>query len=174
MTTHRIRRPAQLGAVALAGAGLVAAALGGSAPARATSYSEDLRAVRVATARFHSPTQALRAGYRASPECVASPLGGMGFHYENPALMADPAIDASRPEILLYAPGSDGDLELVGVEYFRAAEGVTAAPQLFGRTFQGPMPGHHPGMGAHYDLHAWVWQANPAGTFTQFNPTVGC
>jgi hypothetical protein len=29
-------------------------------------------------------------------------------------------------------------------------------------------------MPEHYDLHAWVWQANPAGMFAAWNPTVSC
>ena len=175
MTAAPTRRRTQL-AVAVAGAGaLVGTAVLTSSPtASATAYSQDLKAVRVVTARFHSPEQALRAGYRATPECVASPFGGMGVHYENPVLMADPAVDAARPEILLYAPGADGELELVAVEYFRNASAGAMAPALYGHTFDGPMPGHHPGMGTHYDLHVWVWQANPAGTFTQFNPDVSC
>lgn len=175
MSATPTRRRNQL-AVAVAGAGaLVGTAVLTSSPtASATTYSQDLKAVRVATARFHSPEQALRAGYLASPECVASPLGGMGFHYENPALMADPAVDAARPEILLYAPGADGDLELVAVEYFRDAGAGAMAPTLYGQTFDGPMAGHHPGMGVHYDLHVWVWQDNPSGTFAQFNPDVSC
>ena len=172
------RRRKQLAVVVAGAGGLVAAAvLTGSPTASATAHSQDLKAVRVATARFHSPEQALRAGYLASPECVASPAGGMGFHYENPALMADPAVDADRPEILLYAPGADGGLELVAVEYFKAAADAgdgAIAPSLYGHTFDGPMPGHHPGMGTHYDLHVWVWQDNPSGTFAQFNPDVSC
>ena len=175
MSATPSRRRSQL-AVAVAGTGaLVGTALFTSSPtAGATTYSQDLKAVRVATARFHSPEQALRAGYLASPECVASPLGGMGFHYENPALMADPAVDVARPEILLYAPDPDGELELVAVEYFGDAGAGAMAPRLYGQTFDGPMAGHHPGMGVHYDLHVWVWQDNPSGTFAQFNPDVSC
>ena len=29
-------------------------------------------------------------------------------------------------------------------------------------------------MPPHYDLHVWVWQANPAGIFAPFNPNVSC
>jgi hypothetical protein len=176
MSTTPTRRRTQL-AVVVAGTGALVgtAVLTTSPTASATAYSQDLKAVRVATARFHSPEQAQRAGYLASPECVAAgPLGAMGFHYENPALMADPAVDAAKPEILLYAPGADGELELVAVEYFRNASDGGMAPSLYGQTFDGPMPGHHPGMGTHYDLHVWVWQDNPSGTFAQFNPDVSC
>jgi hypothetical protein len=174
--THPRRRRARLAAAVTGAAALVGAAVVTTSPtASATAYSQDLKTVRVATARFHSPAQALRAGYLPSPECVAAgPLGAMGFHYENPALMADPAIDAAQPEVLLYAPGADGDLELVGVEYFRNAGDGAMAPSLYGQTFDGPMPGHHPGMGVHYGLHAWVWTPNPSGTFAQFNPDVSC
>lgn len=44
------------------------------------------------------------------------------------------------------------------------------SPVLFGRTFDGPMAGHGPGMPWHYDLHVWIWAHNPSGTFAQFNP----
>jgi hypothetical protein len=29
-------------------------------------------------------------------------------------------------------------------------------------------------MPIHYDLHVWVWDHNPSGMFTQWNPTVSC
>jgi hypothetical protein len=34
------------------------------------------------------------------------------------------------------------------------------------------MPGHGPNEPEHYDLHAWVWHANPDGVFAEFNPNV--
>jgi hypothetical protein len=51
---------------------------------------------------------------------------------------------------------------------------VTPTPQLFGQTFQGPMPGHVPGMPWHWDLHVWVWANNPSGMFAQWNPALSC
>ena len=157
-------------------AGLLAmsAAAVGAAPAQATSYDDELHDVRAATARFHSVKQALKAGYHPTPECVSSPAGTMGVHFENPALMADPELDPLRPEILLYAPGPGGKLKLVAVEYWQAAAAAPSTPTLFGRAFNGPMPGHHPGMATHYDLHVWVWADNPAGTFSDFNPALSC
>ena len=47
-------------------------------------------------------------------------------------------------------------------------------PSLFGRGFDGPMPGHDPTMPVHYDLHAWIYTPNPDGMFTPFNPLVSC
>jgi hypothetical protein len=102
----------------------------------------------------------------------------MGVHYANARLMRDPRILPRRPEILVYEPRGDRR-KLVAVEYYRAdADGRLDTdddrPRLFGRGFDGPMEGHAPGMPVHYDLHAWVWKRNPAGTFAQFNPRVHC
>lgn len=168
------RRLVQTGAAAAIGLSLTTAALAGTAPAQATAYDDELTAVRAVSARYHSVEQALKAGYRPTPECVSSPAGAMGTHYENAALMASPEVDPLRPEILLYAPGSSGRPELVAVEYWRAAAGLTAAPTLFGRSFDGPMAGHHPAMPVHYDMHVWLWADNPTGTFAPFNPSLSC
>ena len=46
--------------------------------------------------------------------------------------------------------------------------------ELFGRGFDGPMLGHGPGMPIHYDLHAWIAEANPSGVFAQWNPAIRC
>jgi hypothetical protein len=83
-----------------------------------------------------------------------------------------------KPEILVYQPRGERR-RLVAVEYFRPdADGRLDTdddrPYLFGRGFDGPMEGHEPGMPVHYDLHAWVWKHNPAGTFAQHNPRVTC
>jgi len=118
---------------------------------------------------------------RVSP-CVEAPppkVGAMGVHYLNPAYAKDPAIIPSKPELLIYFPQADGTLRLVAVEYWRpdADQNLTTAddrPYLAGLPFQGPMLGHDPKMPIHYDLHAWVWQFNPAGTFAQFNPKLHC
>lgn len=111
-------------------------------------------------------------------DCVAAPgLGTMGIHYARPSLLGG-GLDARQPELLLYVPSDDG-LRLVGVEYFKidADQNLTTdddRPSLFGQPFDGPMEGHQPGMPRHYDLHVWLWQANPAGMFAQFNPNVSC
>ena len=160
--------------------GLLSIALpaGSASPAEAAPSNADreLQQVKAATARFHSLEQARRAGYLAPPPgaCVASPLGGMGYHFENPTLMRDSVLDPRRPEILLYERRENGRFRLVGVEYYMEADRVAAAPVLFGQTFQGPMPAHHPGMETHYDLHAWLWKPNPSGMFAEWNPSVSC
>ena len=137
---------------------------------------DPVKALRAATARYHSVTQALKAGYGPGPMpvCVSSPMGGMGYHFENHALMTDSVLNPRRPEMLLYERKPNGKFRLVGVEYYLEADRATEAPSLFGQTFQGPMPAHHPGMEAHYDLHAWIWKRNPSGMFAEWNPAVTC
>lgn len=172
--------------------GLLGAATAGVALATAGPLPPDLQAVRSVVSNYHSYDQALAAGYSIGDEpCVASPAGTMGFHAVNPALLG--TIDPLNPPILLYVPREDGSLRLVAVEYFKVALANTAngpapwfaatppplgffnsAPSLFGQTFNGPMPGHNPSMPWHYDLHVWVIENNPAGTFAQFNPALSC
>jgi hypothetical protein len=132
-------------------------------------------------ARYHSFEQAQRDGYTVEGEpCVAEPgLGTMGIHAINPPLLADDAIDPLQPEILLYVPKSNGKLELVGVEYWKADADQNLGtdgdkPSVFGQPFDGPMPGHTPTMPIHYDLHVWIAEANPSGVFFPFNPAISC
>ena len=154
----------------------------GGAPAqgsqKASNTRHDLQVVRRATERFRDVREARRAGYVPAAECVAGPDGGMGVHYSNPRLIEDPRLQIRHPEILVYEPRGERR-RLVAVEYYRAdADGRLDTdddrPYLFGHSFDGPMEGHGPGMPVHYDLHAWIWKRNPAGTFAQFNPRVGC
>ena len=157
--------------------GVVVLMLAVAAPV--SSGDDELQRAKAATARYHSVEQAERDGYVLNSPCVASPAGTMGFHYENFALMADDALDPELPEILVYAPKQNGNLELVAIEYWKAdADGNPATdtdrPTLFGVPFNGPMPGHHPAMPVHYDLHVWLWDDNPSGLFAQFNPSVSC
>ena len=139
----------------------------------------ELQDVRGATARYHSIEQATRDGYVQASPCESSPAGAMGQHWVNFALMANPAIDPLRPEVLLYLPDANGNLELVAVEYLKFdADGSLLTdddrPFFFGQPFDGPMPGHSPGMPVHYDLHVWVAEHNPNGVYAQWNPALRC
>src|SRR5262245_21746273 len=76
---------------------------------------------RDSSVKYQNVREALKDGYEQVSPCVEGPLdtGAMGIHYLNEAYVADPAIDAGKPELLLYFPEADGKLRLVGVEYFR-------------------------------------------------------
>lgn len=124
---------------------------------------------------------AIDAGYIPTDVCVADPaLGGMGYHYVHPGYIADDIIDTTKPEVLVYHDGPNGELRLGAVEWLRFDADQDLAttddrPFLFERyPFDGPMEGHEPGMPRHYDLHVWLYHHNPAGELTGFNPRVTC
>ena len=102
----------------------------------------------------------------------------MGYHYINFSRMMAP-IDPAKPSILLYAPDREGEMKLLGAEWFKADADQDLSttedrPTLFGQPFNGPMLGHEPGMPIHYDLHVWLFKANPDGVFAPWNPRVTC
>jgi hypothetical protein len=79
----------------------------------------------------------------------------------------------------MYLPGANGELELVGLEYWKVdADGSLATsddrPSLFGQPFDGPMPGHNATMPVHYDLHVRIWEDNPAGVVAIWSPALTC
>ena len=169
-----IRASVVLGALGATAVALTAVAGAGS------SVNVELAKVRAATAKYHSLARAQADGYSVEDEpCVVSPDGTMGIHAVNGPLIGDPTIDPLRPELLLYVPGPNGKLRLVGVEYFKvdADQNLATAgdrPSLFGVPFDGPMEGHAPGMPIHYDLHVWIWHHNPSGMFPMWNPKLAC
>ncbi len=173
-----VRRAGVSVALVLAASALFAAT---TAAARGTTdpdTNKQLAKARRATARYHDVRKAEAAGYISTVECVSSPQGTMGVHYVKPSLI-DGTLDIEQPEVLVYLPKRNGDLRLVAVEYMVPDADQDLAtdadrPVLFGSGFDGPMPGHGPGMPVHYDLHAWVWQPNPTGMFEEWNPTISC
>lgn len=134
------------------------------------AHDATLRSVRQATARFHSTTVALAAGYEPTSHCVEAPgLGGMGYHWVNPGLV-DPLFDPQEPEVVIYADGPGGNLRLVAVEYIVIDVGQEH-PSLGDQLFD---VGGTPIAVPHWSLHVWLYEENPAGMFTPFNPNVSC
>jgi hypothetical protein len=159
-----------------------------SAQSRALpSLSPELEQVRAALDKYQDPVLAVHDGYFSTVGCVEYPQGaregtmqytpgGMGVHFLNVQLIGA-ALDPAKPQVLLYEPHGD-KLRLVAAEWFvpvQAAGGKR--PAIFGKELEGPMEGHHPLMPKdlhHYDLHAWLWKTNPAGTFSPTNPALKC
>lgn len=151
--------------IALASASTVALAGSDSAA------NADLRALRETTRPFHSLENAVAAGWTEElTPCLSSPEGGMGYHQVNWSIFFDSTVDASRPELLVYAPTPSGRKRLVAVEYlvFDDALGSAPVPELFGQTFH-----YNPDVDA-WVLHVWVWQGNPNGLFADWNPGIRC
>jgi hypothetical protein len=149
------------------------------------ALEDDLAQVRAATARFHDLDAALEAGYelgwvngsgvRIITGCVFHPTAGaMGYHYFNPELMADNAVDPLEPETLVYESTPDGGRKLVAVEWIVRGPntnppGVSEAPSIFGMDMHILVPAV-----GFWITHAWIWKPNPAGMLADWNPEVAC
>lgn len=168
------------------GLALALAACTSSSPTAPNPLTQDLASALAGSSAYRDVEAARADGFVQAGPCVSVPgAGAMGFHYVNFSRMALPP-DAAQPQALLYVPDGSG-LKLVGVEYIAAViqdgrpyTGASApvrpqpAPTLFGRAYDGPSAPRSPGAPWQYELHAWIWQDNPAGRFAPFNPAVSC
>ncbi len=152
--------------------------------ATAAAKPNGLSTARAATAGYHNLDAALDAGYERFVDaqgiaCIDNPgVGAMGIHYAKGALVGDAAVDAAKPEALVYEPRANGRLRLVANEYIvfqDAWDAVhSAPPSLFGRQFEAVASPNRYGLPPFYELHAWVWKHNPIGMFNDWNPRVSC
>lgn len=197
MSTHPIFRLTGLRSTLALGAMLVAGCESGPAPVAPTDgpqadrpdvaatthaapamQGSQLAALRGATARLHRLDVAEAEGYAvlvthpvSGAACLEDPdLGGMGRHMLNVDLV-DGEVSPTEPEVVIYEPGPNGKLRLVGVEYlipFAILGQDQPAPELFGQAFK-----QNETFGV-WALHAWVWKNNPNGMFADWNPKVTC
>ncbi|MFD9465881.1 hypothetical protein [Streptomyces sp. NPDC060027] len=139
----------------------------------------DLATAYMASVKYLDEKTALADGY-VPHQCSADPAGhgSMGYHYFNESRYG--SLDPAKPAALLFEDGKNGKRRLAGVEWIvvDADQNLKTAkdrPSMFGgQKFDGPMPGHYPGMPIHYDLHVWLWKHNPSGLFNRWNPRVKC
>jgi hypothetical protein len=124
----------------------------------------ELARVRSATAMYHKPDNALKNDYVDINEYVEH----MGWHYLKMDLL-DGTFDMEKPELLVYAPKSNGSLQLVAVEYAMShdlspdpPEGFTGNEDVWEYNEEFDL----------WTLHAWVWYPNPDGMFNPTNPRV--
>jgi hypothetical protein len=167
--------------------GLVVLGAGSAAVAAPAHHhgSSEVARIRAATARFHNIADAEDAGYVLFHDvngitCIDEPgMGGMGVHYVNPTLIADPSIDPTAPEALVYAPSRNGTLKLAAMEYLVVQSAWDSThkhgPELFrGHPFDQTAAPNRYGLPAFYSQHVWVWKHNPAGLLAMWNPRVHC
>lgn len=140
---------------------------------QASTQGSILAEIRGATAQFHELDSATAAGYVRAGSCT----NAEGIRYRKPALF-DAVIDLSLPEILLYEPKPDGDLQLVAVQYLVSSalwDATHSSPPSVGdqpfidrrsAPFGAPFP--------NYSLVVWVWEHNPSGMYALQNPNVTC
>ena len=129
--------------------------------------------LRNATVKFHDfayATSANGGGYtnQYPAGCAASATGAQGVHYLNPSLVDD-KVELLKPELLMYEPGPNGQMNLVGVDYVVPLNLSNTAPTLLGVNLSA--------LGAPLNVwavHIWAWRPNPLGAFAQWNPKVSC
>jgi hypothetical protein len=126
-----------------------------------------LMQLRATTAQFHDTAAAEHAGYGRALSCFDLPgVGGMGQHYIDTSLVG--TTDRLRPAAMEIE--ANGHLRLGAVEWIvpRTADSYNSPPVLYGREFTAVTVN----ASLLWVLHAWIWIANPAGTFQNFNPAV--
>lgn len=135
--------------------------------------ARQIAALRHLVAPLHRLPAAQAAGFdtQLSP-CVASPEGGMGYHWGYVERI-DGTVQWDEPEILVFVPsghGPDG-VKLGAVEYVvpKAAWAGSEPPSLYGQTYTTGGPN-----GELWALHVWVGKHNPLGLFYDWNPKVSC
>ncbi|MEP6729798.1 MAG: hypothetical protein ABJE10_04125 [bacterium] len=131
-----------------------------------------VQSLKASLAPFASLRLAKSAGYNiAITDCMStSDEGAMGVHFGNSNYI-DGVTDEQHPEALIFEPGTDGQMTLVGVAFlvpFSAVPRTAAAPQLFGQRFQ-----VNDVFGA-WVLHVWTHRSNPSGLFATRNTRVHC
>lgn len=128
--------------------------------------------VREHVSTFGNFESATAAGWATDLSgCVAHPdLGGMGHHFARLEFM-DGRVNPLEPQVMLFAPAENGEMDLLGVEYivpFDILPETAEPPVLFNQPFH---QNHEQQIWA---LHVWTHRENPAGVFADFNPTVNC
>lgn len=121
---------------------------------------------------YTSLALAKNAGYNtAITDCMSNgDVGAMGVHFGNGALI-DGTVDPLRPEVVIYEPGNNGEMSLVGVEFivpFAVLPKTSTPPILFGQQFT-----VNDVFGV-WALHVWTHRTNPSGLFASWNPRVHC
>ncbi|MBI3661248.1 VWA domain-containing protein [Candidatus Acetothermia bacterium] len=109
-----------------------------------------------AIAKYQDVDQAKSDGYKEVGAAVAQ----VGQLYVNQSLVSG-AVSVTRVPFLIYTPGSDGKLKLIGVRFVALNSGDA---NLFGIT-------NWPTVGGIYVLTVWL-SPNPKGTFANINPNV--
>ncbi len=124
----------------------------------------ELAKVRTSTERYQNMDNTLSDGY----EDIDLFAPNQGWHYLNAGLL-DEIFDMEKPEILVYAPGPNGGLMLVAVEYAVPVDLSPDAPAGF--TGSDDVWHINTDFGL-WVLHTWVWYDNPDGMFNGTNPLV--
>lgn len=134
--------------------------------AMSATLNKELAALRAYVAPYHSYEKALEDGYVVD---ITGYRTMMGHHYLKPEYLNE-EFSLLQPEVLMYAPGPNGKMRFVGVEYATVIEDMNNPP---------PAPDGFTGdldvwaINTEFNvwtLHVWVGLNNPNGIFAMRNP----
>lgn len=130
-------------------------------------WEQEVEQVKSATTQYVDFDKAESEGFVD----VSGYVPQMGHHY---MLMSrvDDKFELEKPEILLYAPGADGNMEFLGVEYSILVDDPSN-PGNPPEGFAGDQDQWHFREDlAQWQLHVWTVKENPDGIFASHNPDV--
>ena len=168
-----VLRPVLLAGTLVLAAGAIPAQ---AAPSASGADQAAFAKVRAATAAYHDLNAAKAAGFGLFPGCFSDSAGGMGVHYVDFASVNDGVVNPLKPEALVYEPLAGGQMRLVAVEYVQLASSWKGAqpPSVYGHPLVFTPAPNEFGLPDFYELHVWLWQPNPTGMFSEWNPSVSC
>lgn len=128
--------------------------------------------VRTETAAYVDFNTATNAGWDTDLSgCVEHPSeGGMGHHFARLEYM-DGRVNHLEPQVLLFNPDENDEMEFLGVEYivpYAIHPADAEPPMLFNQQF------HQNEQLEIWALHVWTETENPNGIFYDWNPNVSC
>ena len=153
---------------------------------------EQLDTVRDATAKYTDIAVALEEGYLQTTEDVPN----MGAHFIHPVRALDGLFNPAEPEILMYTGDQKTGWRLVGTSFVLPREQVgddhpqafigqldnwhvhyslCTGPNSISRSTTAEMCAEENGVwlpSYGWMIHAWVWEENPMGVFSMWNPSV--
>jgi hypothetical protein len=140
-----------------------------------------LEKVRDAPRRYRDINIATGEGWVQATPCVSGPNeGAMGVHFLKPDRLMDGQLKADEPEMLIYEPLPGGRYRLVGVEYIVLASDwfskhkPSEAPSVDGHLANFVGEPNRYALPAFFEMHAWAWEDNPNGSFSDWNSRVTC
>ncbi len=131
-------------------------------------WEQELDQLRMKVASYQDIENAIEDGYDTE---FTGYRTQMGFHYMKASLIDD-KFELEKPEVVLYAPDTDGNLQFVAVEYAVPIENMENPP---------PAPAGFTGevdvweINTEFNvwtLHVWVGLDNPHGVFASHNPNL--
>ncbi|MGD1893450.1 MAG: hypothetical protein ACFB15_23015 [Cyclobacteriaceae bacterium] len=130
-------------------------------------WEQEVDQVKAATVQYQDFSKADTEGFIDVSDYVPQ----MGHHYLLPARVDD-KFELEKPEILLYAPDANGNMEFLGVEYTIMVDDPNN-PGAPPEGFTGDLDEWHfrEDLGQ-WQLHVWTIKDNPDGIFARFNPNV--